>query len=64
MRRSKRPRVGADWVEAWSDDYGLMPQIDACLLGAGMYPGYEGYWTAVQNEPDKPHWRWQGADAG
>ena len=29
----------ADWVEAWSDDYGLMPQIDACLLGAGMYPG-------------------------
>jgi dihydrofolate reductase len=50
------PEGGADWVEAWSDDYGLMPQIDACLLGAGMYPGYEGYWTAVQNEPDKPHW--------
>ena len=24
----------ADWVEAWSDDYDLMPQIDACLLGA------------------------------
>jgi dihydrofolate reductase len=21
-----------------------------------MYPGYEKYWTAVQNEPDKPHW--------
>jgi dihydrofolate reductase len=44
----------ADWVEGWSDDYGLMPQIDACLLGAGMYPGYEWYWTAIQNEPDKP----------
>jgi hypothetical protein len=31
-----------------------MPEVDACLLGAGMYPGYETYWTALQNEPDKP----------
>jgi len=46
----------ADWVAAWSEDYGLTPQIDACLLGAGMYPGYEQYWTAIQQEPDKPHW--------
>ena len=46
----------ADWVAAWSDDYGLTPQIDACLLGAGMYPGYEQYWTSIQSEPDKPHW--------
>src|SRR5262249_7190069 len=46
----------ADWVEAWSEDYGLMPQIDACLLGGGMYPGYEGYWPAITNEPDKPIW--------
>ena len=46
----------ADWVEAWSEDYGLMPQIDACLLGGGMYPGYEGYWTGIRNEPDKPAW--------
>jgi hypothetical protein len=29
----------ADWVDAWSDDYGVIPQADACLLGAGMYPG-------------------------
>src|SRR5262245_41133169 len=35
----------ADWVQAWSEDYGLTPQIDACLLGGGMYPGYEQYWT-------------------
>ena len=48
------PEGVADWVDAWSDDYGLMPQIDACVMGAGMYPGYEGYWTAIQNEPDKP----------
>src|ERR1039457_7444505 len=46
----------ADWVNAWSDDYGLTPQIDACVLGGGMYPEYEGYWTAIQNEPDKPVW--------
>jgi dihydrofolate reductase len=50
------PEGVADWVEAWSDDYGLMPQIDACLLGAGMYPGYEQYWSAIQSEPDKPVW--------
>jgi dihydrofolate reductase len=48
------PEGYADWVEAWSEDYGLTPHIDACLLGGGMYPGYEQYWTALQNEPDKP----------
>ena len=50
------PEGVADWVEAWSEDYGLTPQIDACLLGGGMYPGYEQYWTGIQNEPDKPAW--------
>ena len=45
----------ADWVDAWSEDYGLTSQIDACLLGARMYVGYEQYWTAIQqNEPGKP----------
>lgn len=48
------PEGFADWVEGWSEDYGLRPQIDACLLGGGMYPGYEQYWTAIQNEPDQP----------
>jgi dihydrofolate reductase len=46
----------ADWVTAWSDDYGLTPQIDACILGGGMYPLYEKYWTAIQTEPQKPAW--------
>jgi dihydrofolate reductase len=46
----------ADWVDAWSEDYGLTPQIDACLLGAGMYPGYERYWTSIQKEPETPVW--------
>jgi dihydrofolate reductase len=33
-----------------------MSQIDACVLGGGMYPGYEGYWTGIQNDPAKPAW--------
>jgi dihydrofolate reductase len=44
----------ADWVAAWSEDYGLTQQIDACIVGGGMYQGYERYWTAIQNAPDQP----------
>jgi dihydrofolate reductase len=45
----------ADWVEAWSEDYGLSSQIDACLLGGAMYPGYEGYWSSMQqSDPHQP----------
>lgn len=50
------PEGMADWVEAWSEDYGVTPQIDACVLGGGMYPGYERYWTGLQNEPHTPAW--------
>lgn len=46
----------ADWVTAWSEDYGLTGEIDACVLGGGMYPGYEGYWSAVRAEPEAPTW--------
>ncbi len=48
------PEGYPDWVEGFADDYGLIPQIDACLLGGKMYPGYEQRWTVIQNEPDKP----------
>jgi dihydrofolate reductase len=47
------PEGVADWVRGWSDDYDLMHQIDACVLGGGMYPGYETYWSAVQSQPDR-----------
>jgi hypothetical protein len=50
------PEGVADWVKAWSEDYGLTQQIDACVVGAGMYAGYEKYWTAIKNEPNKPVW--------
>jgi dihydrofolate reductase len=49
------PQGYADWVTAWSDDYGLTPQIDACVLGGRMYPGYEQYWTPIRDEPDQVH---------
>jgi dihydrofolate reductase len=44
------PEGYADWVAGWSDDYGLTPQIDACVLGGRMYTGYEQYWTAIENQ--------------
>ncbi|MFN2517419.1 MAG: dihydrofolate reductase family protein [Jatrophihabitantaceae bacterium] len=45
----------ADWVDAWSEDYGLTPQVDTCVLGGRMYPGYEQYWTAIQDAPNQPN---------
>ena len=52
--RIEGPEGYADWEETWSDVFDLMPQVDACLLGAGMYGGYEQYWTAIQNAPGEP----------
>jgi hypothetical protein len=58
MQSSLDGKVGgpdgfADWVDAWSDHYEVMPRVDACLLGAGMYPGYEQYWTTIHSAPDR-----------
>lgn len=41
-----------DWIASWEDQFGLMPEIDACILGGGMYPGYEHYWSAIQADPN------------
>src|ERR1700722_10243539 len=49
------PQGYADWVADWSDDYGLTPQVDACVLGGRMYPGYEQYWTPILNAPNEPN---------
>jgi dihydrofolate reductase len=45
----------ADWVDGWSDDYGLTPQIDACLMGGAMYPNHENYWTRIEDAPTAAH---------
>ena len=33
------PNGELDWVEDWEDPFELLPQIDTCILGGGMYPG-------------------------
>lgn len=48
------PNGELDWIENWEDSYGLMAQVDTCILGAGMHPGYEQYWTAVLADPSAP----------
>lgn len=41
-----------DWVDTWEDPFDLLPQIDTCILGRGMYPGYEQYWRAILANPE------------
>ena len=54
--KMESPQGMADWAESWSEDYGLTEQIDACILGGKMYPGYENYWSGLQQDPDKVAW--------
>jgi dihydrofolate reductase len=46
------PEAKQDWVENWEDDYGLLDEVDTCVLGSVTYPGYEEYWTAVLEDPE------------
>jgi dihydrofolate reductase len=48
------PHGELDWVETWEDPFDLLPQIDTCILGRGMYPGYEQYWGAILANPKAP----------
>jgi dihydrofolate reductase len=48
------PNGELDWVDTWEDPFDLLPQIDTCILGGRMYPGYEQYWSAVRTNPDGP----------
>jgi dihydrofolate reductase len=45
------PKGELDWVETWEDPFDLLPQIDTCILGRVMYPGYEQYWSAILANP-------------
>jgi len=45
------PQGELDWVESWEDSFDLVPRIDTCILGGGMYPGYEQYWLAILANP-------------
>jgi len=46
------PQGELDWVESWEDPFDLVPRIDTCILGGGMYPGYEQYWLAILANPE------------
>src|SRR5262245_31207514 len=46
------PHGALDWVDTWEAPFDLLPQIDTCLLGRRMYPGYEQYWGAILANPE------------
>lgn len=46
------PNGALDWVQSWEDNFDLLPQIDACILGRAMYPGYAQYWRAILADPE------------
>jgi dihydrofolate reductase len=45
------PNGELDWVDSWEDNFELLARIDACILGRGMYPGYQSYWRAILANP-------------
>jgi len=47
------PNGELDWVETWEGEgFNVLPQIDTCILGGGMYSGYEQYWRAILANPE------------
>ena len=45
------PNQELDWVDSWEDSFDIVGNVDAFILGARMYPGYEQYWQAVLDNP-------------
>ena len=46
-------RGEADWVDSWADAIQLIPEVDAFVQGAGMYPGYGEYWESIYANPQR-----------
>jgi dihydrofolate reductase len=44
------PDGESDWVDSWADGLGLLPPVDAFVLGGGMFPEYEAFWTAIRED--------------
>ena len=42
---------GSDWVDSWADGLELLGHVDGFVLGAGMFSGYEQFWTAMLGDP-------------
>src|SRR5919202_3184469 len=45
------PEGEVDWVDSWADGLALLPEVDAFLLGGGMFHEYEQFWTAILDDP-------------
>ncbi len=45
------PNGELDWVTDWNDDFDIRSTVDTCVLGGGMYPGYEQYWSSILADP-------------
>ena len=41
----------AEWVDSWADGLGLLPPVDAFVLGGGMFPQYEQFWATILDDP-------------
>lgn len=49
------PNGELDWVPEWNGKFdNMLDEIDTCVLGGGMYPGYEAYWTSILANPNGP----------
>jgi dihydrofolate reductase len=55
------PEGEADWVDSWADGLDLLPEVDAFVLGGGMFPDYEQFWAAVLDDPAAAS-AWLGRD--
>lgn len=44
---------GSEWVDSWADALALIPDVDAFVQGAGMYPGYGLYWESIYSDPTR-----------
>jgi dihydrofolate reductase len=42
---------GSTWVDSWADGLELFPAVDAFVLGAGMFSGYQQFWAAMLEDP-------------
>lgn len=46
------PEGEVDWIGSWEDSFGLTQEADTCVLGGGMYRGYEEYWLGILEDPE------------
>ncbi|HEY6878668.1 MAG TPA: dihydrofolate reductase family protein [Polyangiales bacterium] len=43
--------MGPEWVDTWTEGLALIPDVDTFVQGAGMYPGYAMFWSAIEAAP-------------